>query len=151
TVHGCCVSADVFDYTVTESFQRNFCQMASFVSCFLHVTEITGDAAAHTENTGCLIHNVQHLVDVDVLRVGAVLQNCRIQSTASGSHDQTFQRWQSRTGIHTFACDGSIDAGAIDEVTYDLCRILRIESAEFDCLAGYEQMARSVEPVSADS
>src|SRR5699024_3407719 len=106
TVHCSCVGTDIFCHTVSVSVKCHDRTFISFVCCSSYITEI-GRYPAHSENTGFLVQDVEHFVDIDILMVADKLQDSRIKVTASCSHDQSFKGCQTHTCINAFSADGS--------------------------------------------
>ena len=79
----------------------------------LNIAEIAGHSAAHAQNAGLLIQDVQQLIYIFALFVADELHNSRVDVAASGSHDQALQRGKAHTGVHALAADGSGHAGAV--------------------------------------
>src|SRR5699024_290590 len=123
----------------------------TFLSSGSDVAAVRGQAAAHAQQAGLLVEDVQNLIDRLVLFVADVLYNRRVDVAGAGTHDEALQRGQAHRGVDALAADRGGNGSAVADVADDDFRVLRIQAAEFDCLFGDKAVAGAVEAVAADA
>ena len=144
---------DAADFTgepVGEGFESDLGAYVAF-ACGLrqgaHVVRKTGEA----EQAGFLVDELVEAVDIVTVLLADEEEDCRVEATGAGTHDQAFERGEAHGGVGALAVQDGGAAGAVAEVSGNEAGIFGLLAEDTASFGSHETVAGAVGAVTADA
>lgn len=90
-------AADFAGQLVAEGFNSDLCANVAFACSLAQGAHVVGKAG-ETEKTRFLVHHLVETVDIVAVLLADEEEDCRVDGTGTGTHDETIQRGEKQKG-----------------------------------------------------